>query len=120
MKFYAGSRGRHHFGYGIAPFRVMRRLFVLRRSFRCAVDLDQNETSSIVSLLHDIESRNPRFLNACLCIFNSCQPEGLNVLGLYLDMYMNNQHRVFIHLASLRLGANFIIWRQDLDAGLIK
>jgi hypothetical protein len=42
------------------------------------------------------------------------------VLGLYLDMYMNNQHRVFIHLASLRLGANFIIWRQDLDAGLIK
>ena len=113
MKFYARSRRRHHFGYSIAPFRVMRRFFVLRRSFRCTVDLNQNETSSIVNLLHNIESRNSRFLHACLCIFNGRQPEGLDVLGLYLDMYMNNQHRVFIHLASLHLGANFIIRRRD-------
>lgn len=106
MEFYAGPRGRHHFGYGIAPFRVMCGVLVPRRRLRCAICLNQNKMCGIVDLLHDIELRNSGLLHARLGILNGRLPEGIDILGLNLNVYMNNEHRVFIHLASLRFGTN--------------
>jgi len=67
-----------------------------------AIGLNQKETGGIVYLLHDVESRNPWLENARPRILDGRQPEGIDVLRLNLNIYMNNQHRVSIYFASSR------------------
>ena len=70
----------------------MRGLFVFRRGVFGSIDLYKHESTGIVFLLDDIESSDPVFLDALLCVEQRRFLEGIYEVGLHVYMNMNNKH----------------------------
>ena len=59
---------------------------------RIAINLDQHESGGGVLLLRDIKPRNARLFHTLAPVGERVLFEGLNALGLHVNMDMNNQH----------------------------
>lgn len=70
----------------------MRRLLVRRGGGSIAIDLDQDELRGIVLLLEDIESNDPRLLEARLGIGERRVFEGFHGIRFGMNMDVNNEH----------------------------
>ena len=57
---------------------------------------NQHETTGVIQLLEKIKPGNPRFLKAVLHICEGSGPEILNLLGIYMNKYMNNKHGLLL------------------------
>ena len=54
--------------------------------------LYQYKPCRIVETLNDVEAETSRFLNAVLGVINRGSFETLDLVGLHLDMHMNDNH----------------------------
>src|SRR2546429_1671697 len=94
-EFHARARFGHHRRHGIAPFGVMRSLFVCRRRVRVAIDFDEHETVWVVRVLDDIKAGNARFLDAVARVLECGLPERLDALRFHMNLDMDDQHDLF-------------------------
>ena len=81
--------------------------FLVRgRSGGIPINLHQNETRRVVLLLHDIEARDARLLQARAPIGERRLLESFHTLRFDADMNMNNEHgrRIREHTEKLKSG----------------
>ena len=71
---------------------VVRRLLVGRRGLGGAVDLDQQEPGGVVLLLEHVEPGDARLLQAVPRVLDAGGLEGLDPVGLHLDVDVDDQH----------------------------
>jgi hypothetical protein len=70
----------------------MWRQFVRGVGVGIAIDFHEHKARRVVRLLHDIESRDARFLHAGAGISERGRLESLKVFGLYLDLDLHDEH----------------------------
>ena len=70
----------------------MSRLLVIGRCLGRAISFDQNETRRIITLLRDVKAGDSCFADTCLGVDERGGFEGLNALGLNVNLNVNDQH----------------------------
>ena len=93
-EFYGLARFGHHVGDRVAPCLVMDGFLVGSWCVRMTIDLVEDKPVRIVFALEDIETGDARFLNAFLGIGQRSFAKGLDAVGLYMDVNVNDQHGV--------------------------
>ncbi len=63
-----------------------------RRSILVTIRLDQNKTSRVVDLTHEIEPSDPRLLKAGLRIRDGCLDKLIQALRLHPNVNVNDEH----------------------------
>ena len=90
----AGARARlsHKCSYGVTPLLVVCCLLVRSRSFGITVNLNQYKPCRVIEILHNIEPRNARFLDALPGILDARFFELFYRVRLYAYVYMDDLH----------------------------
>ena len=67
--------------------------FLVPRSIvRCPIDFHEKKTCGVISLLDEVETGNPRLLEAASGVLNARQLEFFDLVGFNMNEDMNDMH----------------------------